>query len=157
MTGWRLGYIGAPLWIAEACAKMQGQFTSGATAFGQMAGAHALNSDLAPTMKMKAAYLKRRELVKSLLSEIEGMKINDPQGAFYIFPDISYFFGKSDGTTKINNADDFCEHLLQTGHVGVVTGAAFGAENCFRISYAASEENLTEALRRIKEVCERLS
>ena len=156
MTGWRLGYIGAPLWIAKACAKMQGQFTSGATAFGQMAAAHALNSDLEPTMKMKAAYHKRRELVKSMLSEIKGIKINDPQGAFYIFPDISYFFGKSDGTITINNADDFCEYLLQKGHVGVVTGAAFGADNCFRISYAASEEKLKESIRRIKKVCEAL-
>jgi len=157
MTGWRLGYIGAPLWIAKACAKMQGQFTSGATAFGQMAGAHALNSDLGPTLKMKEAYLKRRELVKSMLSEIKGFKINDPQGAFYIFPDISYFFGKSDGTTTINNADDFCEYLLQKEHVGVVTGAAFGADNCFRISYAASEEKLIESIKRIKMVCEKLN
>jgi len=157
MTGWRLGYMGAPLWIAKACAKMQGQFTSGATAFGQMAAAHALNSDLEPTMKMKAAFLKRRELVKSKLSEIEGMKINDPQGAFYFFPDISYFFGKSDGTTTINNANDFCEYLLKIGHVGVVTGAAFGAENCFRIAYAASEETLTEAMKRIKVACSKLS
>ncbi len=156
MTGWRLGYMGAPLWVAKACAKMQGQFTSGATAFGQMAAAHALNSDLGPTMKMKEAYLKRRELVKSMLSEIEGIKINNPQGAFYIFPDISYFFGKSDGTTTINNADDFCEYILQTGHVGVVTGAAFGANNCFRISYAASEETLTKAIKRIKVVCDKL-
>jgi len=156
MTGWRLGYIGAPLWIAKACAKMQGQFTSGATAFGQKAGAHALLSDMTPTLEMKAAYLKRRDLVKSLLSEIDGMKINDPQGAFYIFPDISSFFGKTDGNVTINNANDFCEYILQTVYVGVVTGSAFGADNCFRISYAASEEKLTEAIRRIKVAVEKL-
>lgn len=157
MTGWRLGYIGAPLWIAKACAKMQGQFTSGATAFGQMAAAHALTSDLSPTFKMREAYLKRRDLVKSLLTEIPGMKINDPQGAFYIFPDISSFFGKSDGTTTINNANDFCEYLLQTAYVGVVTGSAFGADKCFRISYASSEEKLIEAIKRIKEATSKLS
>ena len=157
MTGWRLGYIGGPLWIAKACAKMQGQFTSGATAFGQMAAAHALTSDLSPTFKMREAYLKRRDLVKSLLTEIPGMKINDPQGAFYIFPDISSFFGKSDGTTTINNANDFCEYLLQTAYVGVVTGSAFGADNCFRISYASSEEKLIEAIKRIKKATSKLS
>lgn len=156
MTGWRLGYIGAPQWIAKACAKMQGQFTSGASAFGQKAAAVALDSDLSPTIEMRKAFLKRRDLVKSLLAEIPGMKINDPQGAFYIFPDISAFFGKTDGTYTINNANDFCEYILQTAYVGVVTGSAFGADNCFRISYAASEETLTEAIRRIKEATSKL-
>lgn len=156
MTGWRLGYIGAPAWVAKACTKMQGQFTSGATAFGQKAAAHALTSDMTPTHKMREAYLKRRDLVKSLLSEISGMKVNNPQGAFYIFPDISAFFGKTDGKITINNADDFCEYLLESVHVAVVTGSAFGADNCFRISYAASEEILTEAIRRIKEAVGKL-
>ncbi|MEM6965164.1 MAG: pyridoxal phosphate-dependent aminotransferase [Bacteroidota bacterium] len=156
MTGWRLGYIGAPEWIAKACAKMQGQFTSGATAFGQKAAAVALDADLGPTLAMREAFLKRRNIVKSLLAEIPGMKINNPQGAFYIFPDISSFFGKSDGTHTINNADDFCEYILQTAYVGVVTGSAFGADNCFRISYAASEETLREAIRRIKVATARL-
>ncbi len=149
MTGWRLGYIGGPTWIAKACAKMQGQFTSGATAFGQKAGAHALNSDLAPTHAMRAAFLKRRDMVIELLREIPGFKVNNPQGAFYVFPDISHYFGTSDGTTKINNANDFCEYLLQTAYVAVVSGSAFGADDCFRLSYAASEEQLREAIRRI--------
>lgn len=151
MTGWRLGYIGAPTWIANACAKIQGQFTSGATSFGQMAGAHALTSDLTPTHKMKEAFQKRRDLVKSLLDKIPGVKTNNPQGAFYFFPDISSFFGKTDGDITINNSDDFCEYLLANAHVAAVSGAAFGDENCFRISYAASEEQLTEAMKRIKE------
>ncbi len=151
MTGWRLGYIGAPKWIAKACTKMQGQFTSGATSFGQKAAAHALNSDLGPTLEMKAAFLKRRDMVIALLKEIPGFKVNFPQGAFYVFPDISAYFGTSDGTTTaVNNADDFCEYLLNEAHVAVVTGSAFGADNCFRLSYAASEEELKEAIKRIK-------
>ena len=157
MTGWRLGYIGAPTWIAKACAKIQGQFTSGATAFGQMAGAHALTADLTPTHKMREAFLKRRDLVKSLLDEIPGIKTNNPQGAFYFFPDISSFFGKTDGKTTINNSGEFCEYLLQNAHVAAVAGSAFGDNNCFRISYAASEKQLTEAMRRIKEALAKLN
>lgn len=157
MTGWRLGYIGAPTWIAKACAKIQGQFTSGATAFGQMAGAHALSSDLTPTHKMKEAFQKRRDLVKSLLDEIPGIKTNNPQGAFYFFPDISSFFGKTDGKATINNSVEFCEYLLQNAHVAAVAGSAFGDNNCFRISYAASEAQLTEAMRRVKEALDKLS
>lgn len=157
MTGWRLGYIGAPLWIAKACAKIQGQFTSGATAFGQMAAAHALNSDLGPSHEMCKAFRKRRDMVRDLLSEIPGFKVNNPQGAFYIFPDISDYFGTSDGTIAINNADDFCEYLLNNAYVGVVTGRAFGADNCFRISYASSEEQLKEAIRRIAEAVKKLN
>jgi len=157
MTGWRLGYIGAPTWVAKACAKIQGQFTSGATAFGQMAGAHALSSDLTPTHKMKEAFQKRRDLVKSLLDEIPGIKTNNPQGAFYFFPDISSFFGKTDGKATINNSVEFCEYLLQNAHVAAVAGSAFGDNNCFRISYAASEAQLTEAMRRVKEALDKLS
>ena len=103
-----------------------------------MAGAHALTSDLAPTHRMKDAFLKRRDLVKSLLDEIPGVKTNNPQGAFYFFPDISSFYGKSDGEITINNSVEFCEYLLQNAHVAAVAGSAFGDENCFRISYAAS-------------------
>ena len=157
MTGWRLGYIAGPKWVAAACSKMQGQFTSGANAFGQMAGAHALTSDLTPTHKMREAFLRRRDLVTGLLKEIPGIKVNNPQGAFYVFPDISAYFGKSDGTTVINNADDFCFYLLKTAYVAVVTGSAFGADKCFRISYAAADETLVEAMRRIKEAVGRLS
>lgn len=151
MTGWRLGYMGAPAWVAAACSKIQGQVTSGATAFGQVAAAHALTSDLTPTHKMRAAFLERRELVRSLLSDIPGFKVNNPQGAFYIFPDVSHYFGKSNGTTTVNNSDDFCEYLLTKAYVAVVTGSAFGAPNCFRLSYAASEEQLKEAIKRIAE------
>ncbi len=149
MTGWRLGYMGAPAWLASACSKIQGQVTSGATAFGQVAAAHALTSDLKPTHEMRAAFLERRELVRTLLSKIPGFKVNNPQGAFYIFPDISSYFGKGNGEVVINSSDDFCEFLLTTAHVAVVAGSAFGAPNCFRLSYAASEEQLKEAIKRI--------
>ena len=156
MTGWRLGYIGAPKWLAKACAKVQGQVTSGATAFGQMAAAHALLSDMTPTHQMREAFLKRRDMVIELLSQIPDFKVNKPQGAFYIFPDISAYFGKSDGTTTINNADDFSTYILETVYVAIVTGTAFGAPNCFRLSYAASEEQLREAIRRIGEAVSKL-
>ncbi|MEO1515092.1 MAG: pyridoxal phosphate-dependent aminotransferase [Bacteroidota bacterium] len=151
MTGWRLGYIGAPEWIAKACAKVQGQVTSGATAFGQKAAAHALLSDMEPTRKMVKAFETRRDMVRGLLQEVPGFQVNLPMGAFYIFPDISHYFGKSDGHTTIENANDFCQYLLHKAHVAVVSGTAFGADNCFRLSYAASEEQLREAIRRIKE------
>ncbi len=156
MTGWRLGYMGAPKEVAKACAKIQGQFTSGAASFSQRAAALALNSDLGPTLEMKKAYLKRRDLVRGLLEEIPGMKVNNPEGAFYIFPDISAFFGKSYGDYIIKDSVDFCEYVLGEGHVAVVPGKAFGAEECFRISYAASEKELTEALSRIKEALGKL-
>ena len=156
MTGWRLGYMGAPKEIAAACSKMQGQFTSGATAFGQMAGAHALLSDMTSTNQMREAFLKRRNMVLELLQEIPGMKVNNPQGAFYIFPDISDYFGKTDGESVIENADDFCQYLLLKAHVAVVSGSAFGADDCFRISYAASEEQLKESISRIKKALAKL-
>ncbi|MCO6492114.1 MAG: pyridoxal phosphate-dependent aminotransferase [Phaeodactylibacter sp.] len=156
MTGWRLGYIGAPAWIADACSKVQGQFTSGATSFGQKAAAHALLSDMTPTHEMREAFRQRRDMVIGLLDEIPGMKVNRPQGAFYIFPDISSYFGKRSGRTVISNADDFCEYILHSAHVAVVTGSAFGADNCFRISYAASETELREAIRRIGEAVKKL-
>lgn len=151
MTGWRLGYMGAPQWIAAACSKTQGQFTSGASAFGQKAAAHALLSDMTPTHKMREAFLKRRDMVIGLLKEIPGFKVNNPPGAFYIFPDISHYFGKSDGTTTVHNADDFANYILLNAHVAIVSGSAFGDDNCFRLSYAASEEKLREAIRRIAE------
>ena len=157
MTGWRLGYMGAPKEIASACQKIQGQFTSGATAFGQKAGAHALLADLTPTYQMRDAFLKRRDLVLELLNDIPGFKVNNPQGAFYVFPDISEYFGKSDGQQVINNADEFCSYILNTAHVAVVTGSAFGDDDCFRLSYAASEEQLTEAIARIKKAVSKLS
>ncbi|MFT7120365.1 MAG: aspartate aminotransferase [Neolewinella sp.] len=149
MTGWRLGYIGAPVEIAKACSKLQGQNTSGANSIAQHAGTVALNSSMQPTIEMKKAFEKRRELMIDGLGKIEGLKVNRPQGAFYMFPDISAFFGKSVGGTKINNADDLAEYLLLTAHVATVTGGAFGAPTCIRISYAASEAQLTEAIARI--------
>ncbi len=157
MTGWRLGYMGAPQWLAAACSKIQGQFTSGANAFGQKAAATALLADLQPTRDMVAAFRSRRDLVIELLGAIPGFQVNQPEGAFYIFPDISNFFGKSDGETMINDANDFCNYLLLKAHVGTVAGPAFGADNCLRISYAASEEQLREAMRRIGEAAAKLS
>jgi aspartate aminotransferase len=156
MTGWRLGYIGAPKEIAAACEKIQGQVTSGANSFSQGAAAVALNSDMAPSYAMREEFLKRRELVISLLSEIKGVKTNHPTGAFYIFPDISAYFGTTDGNVVIKDADDFCDYLMLSCYVAVVSGNAFGAPNCFRLSYAASEAQLTEAIRRIKEALEKL-
>jgi len=150
MTGWRLGYMGAPKWVTQACIKLQGQFTSGATSFGQKAAAHALNSSLQHTYDMVEAFKNRRDLMIRLLNDIPGVKINEPDGAFYVFPDVSEFFGKSNGTVTIKDADDFAEILLRDAHVAVVTGKAFGADECIRISYAASEEDLTEACARMK-------
>ena len=149
MTGWRLGYMGAPRHIAQACAKIQGQSTSGASAFGQVAGAYALNSDLTPTMQMRDAFLQRRDMVIDLLSAVPGMKVNKPMGAFYIFPDVAAYFGKSNGKQTINNSDDLAMYLLTEAHVATVTGAAFGAPDCIRISYAASEQNIRTAVERM--------
>jgi len=152
MTGWRLGYIGAPQWLAAACDKVQGQFTSGATAFGQKAASVALMSDLTPTHEMKEAFERRKKLVIGLLSKIDGMKVNDPKGAFYLFPDISSLFGRTNGKTFIDNADDFCEIMLEEAHVALVSGSAFGDKNCFRLSYAASDDQLVEAISRMQKV-----
>ena len=157
MTGWRVGYIAAPSWIAKACNKMQGQITSANCSIAQRAALTALTEDLEPTHAMTREYLRRRDLVMELLREIPGIRTPLPQGAFYFFPDVSEYFGKSDGSTTIENADDLCMHILDEAHVAVVTGAAFGAPNCVRISYAASEENLREAISRIKQVLNKLS
>ena len=156
MTGWRLGYLGAPQEVADACSKLQGQSTSGANSIAQHAGAVALNSDLGPTHRMKEAFARRRELIIQGLERIEGLKVNRPQGAFYIFPDVSAFFGKSTGTTTIGDADDLAEYLLMEAHVATVTGGAFGAPDCLRISYAASEEQLRTAVSRIAEALGKL-
>ncbi len=150
MTGWRLGYLGAPQWIASACAKIQGQVTSGANAFGQKAAITALNGDQKPSADMKNAFEKRKHLVRGLLAEIPGIKINDPQGAFYLFPDVSAYFGKSYGKYVIQNSADFAEYILEEALVGTVGGGAFGADECIRISYAASEDELKECMRRMK-------
>lgn len=150
MTGWRVGYICAPLFIAKACEKMQGQFTSGGTGIAQRAALAAITGDQEPSRKMEEAYLNRRDLVLGLLREIPGIKTHVPEGAFYFFPDVSAFFGKNSDGFQIKDADDFCLYLLEKANVSLVTGAAFGAPNCVRISYAASEEELKEALTRMK-------
>jgi aspartate aminotransferase len=150
MTGWRLGYIGGPKEIVDACIKIQGQFTSGANAFAQKAGIYALNNAMSEVNTMKQEFKIRRDLILSLLKEIPGLKCNTPKGAFYVFPDISYFFGKSWQGNKIENAEDFCDFLLEEAHVATVSGAAFGADHCFRISYAASNAEIIEAISRIK-------
>lgn len=156
MTGWRVGYIGAPKWIAAACDKIQGQVTSGTCSIAQKAAYAAITGDLSSAKEMAVAYKRRRDLVTGLLKEIPGIKVNVPQGAFYTFPDISYYIGKSYNGTVINKASDLAMFLLNEGHVSTVGGDAFGAPNCIRISFAASDENLKEALRRIKECLAKL-
>ena len=151
MTGWRIGYIGGPEWLAKACTKLQGQVTSGANAIAQRAVIEALMAPVSSIQYMVDAFKKRRDFVLDLLNKIEGFKVNVPEGAFYVFPDISYYFGKTLKGQLINNASDFALFLLEHAQVATVTGAAFGDENCIRISYAASEETLTEAIRRIAE------
>ncbi len=157
MTGWRLGYMAAPQWVAAACTKMQGQFTSGANAFGQKAAADALGADMNPTLEMCKAFKRRRDLLLDLLKNIEGFKVNYPDGAFYVFPNISALYGKSTTGFTINNSADFCDYILKTVHVAIVAGVAFGADNCVRIAYSASEAQLTEAMRRIKEAVDKLN
>jgi aspartate aminotransferase len=150
MTGWRIGYIGAPLWIAKAVTKLQGQFTSGACTIAQKAAEAALNAGSASCVEMKEVFLKRRDLVLGLLKEINGLKTNVPLGAFYVFPEISHFFGKSDGNYTINNSSDLALYILETEKVATVGGDAFGSPECLRFSYATSEDRLIEAIVRIK-------
>jgi aspartate aminotransferase len=156
MTGWRLGYMGAPRWIADACNKIQGQFTSGAASFNQAAAAIALSTSMEPSVQMRKAFEHRRNIFVALLSEIPGFKVNMPTGAFYVFPDVSHYFGKSANGTTIRNADDFALYILEEGHVAIVSGSAFGADECVRLSYAASEPELREAVERIKEAVAKL-
>ena len=156
MTGWRIGYIGAPLWIAKACNKLQGQFTSGVCSIAQRAALAAIQGKGDSRQVMKAAFLRRRDLICRLLKEVEGVKIIIPLGAFYIMPDVSFYFGKSYGESKITNSDDLALYLLDKAQVATVGGDAFGAPECIRISYATSDELLIEAVRRIKGALERL-
>lgn len=150
MTGWRVGYIAAPKWVADGSNKVQGQLTSANCSISQRGALAAITGDLKPTQEMVEQYRKRRDLVYNLLKEIPGVKANYPQGAFYFFPDVSYYYGKSDGERIIQNGDDFCMYMLEKGHVSLVPGSAFGEEKCVRLSYAASEKDLTEALARMK-------
>ena len=157
MTGWRLGYIGAPKAIASACTKVQGQFTSGTSSITQKAAIAAMNADPKILNDMISAFKSRRELVLDALAEMPGIKTNRPGGAFYVFPDCSAYFGMMNGNSIITNASDLCLYLLDEALVALVTGDAFGDPNCFRISYAASEETLKEAMRRIKAALSKLN
>jgi aspartate aminotransferase len=150
MTGWRIGYIGAPQWIAKACTKMQGQVTSGANCIAQRAAITAVLAPVSKVQYMVDEFKIRRDIVVGLLREIDGFKVNVPEGAFYVFPDISAFFGKTIDGIKIENANDFSLFILEKANVATVTGDAFGAPNCIRMSYAASELQLREAIQRIK-------
>jgi len=151
MTGWRIGYIAAPEWIAKACNKIQGQTTSGASSISQKASVAALNGDHQPTRDMLAAFKKRRDLVVSMVKDIPGFEANVPNGAFYLFPKVEKLFGKKFENYSINDANDLCMYFLETAHVAMVPGEAFGAPGYLRLSYAASEEALTKALERIKQ------
>jgi aspartate aminotransferase len=150
MTGWRIGYIGAPLWIAKACNKLQGQFTSGVCSIAQRAALAALQSKSNDREIMRRAFLRRRDLICKLLEEVEGLKVRVPQGAFYVMPDVSYYFGKSDGNTTIKDSDELVLYLLDKAQVALVGGIAFGAPGCIRISYAASDDSISKAVARIK-------
>lgn len=152
MTGWRIGYIGAPEWIAKACTKMQGQITSGANCIAQRATITALDEPVSRIQYMVDEFKIRRDLILGLLSEIKGIKTNVAQGAFYVFPDVSYYFGKTIAGTKVENASDFAMLVLEKANVATVTGDAFGAPNCIRISYAASQKELKEAVKRIADL-----
>ncbi len=149
MTGWRIGYIGAPAWIAKACNKMQGQITSGANCIAQRATITALEAPVSNIQYMVDEFQSRRKLIIELLSAIPGFRMNEPEGAFYVFPDVSYYFGKTMKGKTINDASDFALYLLEEAHVATVTGDAFGNGDCIRISYAASVENIKEAIARI--------
>jgi aspartate aminotransferase len=157
MTGWRIGYIGAPLWIAKACNKLQGQFTSGVCSIAQRAALAAISGNDNSRQFMRDAFLRRRDLICGLLKEIKGLKVRIPQGAFYVMPDISYYLGKTDGNVRVNNSDDLALYLLDRAQVAVVGGDAFGAPSCIRISYANSDELLVEAVKRIKGALEKLN
>ena len=150
MTGWRIGYIGAPEWIAKACNKMQGQITSGANCIAQRATIAAVSAPVSAIQYMVDEFASRREIIIELLTAIPGIKLNRPQGAFYVFPDVSYYFGKTLKGKQIQNATDFALFLLEEAHVATVTGEAFGNKNCIRISYAASEESIRTAVNRIE-------
>lgn len=150
MTGWRLGYMAGPKDLVQACEKLQGQFTSGANSITQRAAITALLSDMGPTEEMARAFRARRDFMYSALKDIPDIKLNNPQGAFYVFPDISSFFGKSDGETTISNDEDFSMYLLHKAHVSTVMGSAFGSGNCVRMSFATSMDKLEEAVKRIK-------
>lgn len=157
MTGWRGGILAAPKWIAQACDKMQGQFTSGTCSITQKAMHAAMDMPIESTYEMRDAFKRRRDLVLSLCKDIKGLKTNLPEGAFYVFPEVSYFFGKSFNGRTINSGTDLCMYLLEEANVAMVPGAAFGNDNYIRFSYATSDDKLTEAMKRMKNALEKLS
>ena len=156
MTGWRIGFVAAPLWLAKACNKLQSQYTSGPSSIAQKASVAAFSGDQSCVEEMRRAFERRRDLVVELARQIPGFKVNVPQGAFYLFPDVSYYYGKKFGDKVIENSADLAMYLLEEGHVATVGGAAFCAPECLRLSYATSDENLKEALLRIKEALAKL-
>ena len=156
MTGWRIGFIAAPEWIVKACNKLQGQYTSGPCSVSQKAAEAAYTGTQEPVEKMRQAFERRRDLIVKLAKDIPGFEVSVPEGAFYIFPKCDSFFGKADGDRKINTAADLAMYLLEVGHVACVGGGAFGAPECIRMSYATSDENIIEAMRRIKETLAKL-
>ena len=156
MTGWRIGYMGGPVWLAKACEKIQGQFTSGACSISQRAALAALESSLAPTEDMVEAFHRRRNLVIGLLREIPHIRCNSPEGAFYVFPNVKAYYGSNYGEKTIENGEDLCMYLLSEAKVVLVSGDGFGAPQCIRISYAASDEDLKTALSRMKEALAKL-
>lgn len=156
MTGWRIGFIAAPEWIVKGCNKLQGQYTSGPCSVSQKAAEAAYTGDQQCVEDMRKAFERRKNLIVKLAKEIPGFEVNEPHGAFYLFPKCSYYFGKKDGDRVINNSSDFAMYLLEVGHVATVGGDAFGSPECFRMSYATSDENIVEAMKRIKETVARL-
>lgn len=156
MTGWRIGLLAAPLEFAKACSKLQGQYTSGPCSVSQVAATEAFAGPQECVEEMRQAFERRKNLIVKLAKEVPGFEVNDPHGAFYLFPKCSYYFGKTDGERVIKDSMDFAIYLLEVGHVATVGGAAFGSPECFRMSYATSDENIVEALRRIKEACSKL-
>ena len=156
MTGWRIGFVAAPLALAKGFSKLQGQYTSGPCSISQKAAAFAFAADQTPVEEMRLAFERRKELIVRLAREIPGFEVNNPDGAFYLFPKISSFFGKTDGTTTIHDSNDFALYLLEAAHVAGVGGASFGDPDCYRLSYATSDENIVEAMQRIKAACARL-
>ena len=156
MTGWRIGFIAAPEWIVKGCNKLQGQYTSGPCSVSQKAAEAAYTGSQQCVEDMRQAFERRKNLIVRLAKEIPGLEVNDPQGAFYLFPKCSSYFGKTDGNCTINNSTDFAMYLLEVGHVATVGGDAFGSPECFRMSYATSDENIVEAMRRIKDVLSNL-
>ena len=156
MTGWRIGFLAGPEWIIKGCNKLQGQYTSGTCSVSQKAAEAAYTLDQGAVEEMRVAFERRRNLIVKLAKEVPGLEVNMPQGAFYLFPKCNSYFGKSNGEKTINNSTDFAMYLLEEAHVATVGGDAFGDPDCFRMSYATSDENIVEAIRRIKEALSKL-